>query len=144
MTITFQARPDSAYRGAKLMLFVGDKLVVVLRDQRSDIPWPGYWDFPGGGREGDESPVSCVLRETLEEVGLTVAPQQLTWARRFQRQDHFTWFYAARLGADVAQQIVLGDEGQRWTLMSAHTYLKHPRGIPHFQSRLAQYLATPS
>ena len=34
------------------------------------IPWPAFWDLPGGGREGTESPVECVLRETHEEFGL--------------------------------------------------------------------------
>ncbi len=141
MTIPFQTRPDSAYRGAKLVLFVGDRLVTVLRDQRSDIPWPGYWDFPGGGREGDESPVDCALRETVEEVGVTVHPDQLSWARRYHRQDHFTWFFAAQLDSEVAAKIVLGDEGQRWVLMTPEDYLTHPRGIPQFQARLADFLA---
>ena len=43
------------FRGAKLALFVGDDLAVILRDDIPHIPFPNCWDFPGGGREGDET-----------------------------------------------------------------------------------------
>ncbi len=141
MTITFKANTDSTYRGAKLVLFVGDRLVTVLRDDKPDIPWPGFWDFPGGGREGEESALECALRETLEEVGIDISPDKVSWARRYHRQDHFTWFFAAHLPEDAVNDIALGDEGQRWTLMEPQEYLNNELGIPHFQTRLADYIA---
>jgi mutator protein MutT len=33
---------------------------------------PGYWEFPGGKCEGDESPEHAARRECLEESGLEV------------------------------------------------------------------------
>ena len=141
MTIAFPSFPDRAYRGSKLIVFVGNKLVSVLRDDIPTIPWPDYWDFPGGGREGDEAALTCALRETEEEIGLTLSDHDVIWARRYQRQDHFTWFFAAQLPAEIEADIVLGDEGQRVKLMSPHEYLTHPKGIPHFQARLADFLA---
>ena len=62
----------AAFVGAKLALFLGDHLAVILRDDRPDIPWPGRLDLPGGGRDGDENPQDCVLRETREELGLAL------------------------------------------------------------------------
>ena len=41
----------------------------------------------------------------------------------------------------MEERIVLGDEDQRVKLMSPHEYLTHPKGIPHFQTRLADFLA---
>ena len=55
---------------AKCAIFCDGELIVLLRDDIETIPWPGYWDFPGGGREGFESPFKCVQRETFEELGV--------------------------------------------------------------------------
>ncbi len=35
-------------------------------------PLAGYWEFPGGRVEGDESPEEAAVRECLEETGLHV------------------------------------------------------------------------
>ena len=58
------------FLGAKLALLVGDRIVTILRDDIPTIPWPGHWDLPGGGREGDETPETCVLRELEEELAI--------------------------------------------------------------------------
>ena len=55
-----------SFDGAKLALFLGKDLVVILRDDKPDIPYPAHWDLPGGGREGAETPEACALRETYE------------------------------------------------------------------------------
>lgn len=141
MSISGEVWTDRSYRGTKLLLFVGRELVTLLRDNKPTIPWPNYWDFPGGGCEGGENAVQCTLRETREEVGLDIKVTHLVWARRYQRQNHFTWFFAAHLPEGAAKTVKFGDEGQRWTLMSPRDYLLHPRGIPHFQARLADYIA---
>ncbi len=141
MSITADAWTDRSYRGTKLLLFAGDNLVTLLRDDKPTIPWPNYWDFPGGGKEADESAVACTLRETREEVGLDISEQDLIWARLYQRQDHFTWFFAARLPEDTTKAVRFGDEGQGWRLMTPRDYLSHPLGIPHFQARLADFIA---
>lgn len=123
------------------MLFAGGKLVTLLRDNNPSIPWPNYWDFPGGGREGGENAVECTLRETREEVGIELTPSALEWAKLYHRENHFTWFFAATLPAASISAIHLGEEGQSWRLMTPREYLTHSRGIPHFQTRLADYLA---
>ncbi|WP_342667060.1 NUDIX domain-containing protein [Leisingera methylohalidivorans] len=52
------------FSGVKLALFLGRDRLVILRDGAPDIPYPGYWDLPGGRREGRKSPEACALRET--------------------------------------------------------------------------------
>jgi 8-oxo-dGTP pyrophosphatase MutT (NUDIX family) len=44
--------------------------VVLLRNER------GEWELPGGKLELHESPVSCVVRELAEELGLVVRAER--------------------------------------------------------------------
>jgi len=132
----------TAFVGAKLALFLGDHLAVILRDDRPDIPWPGRLDLPGGGRDGDESPQDCILRETREELGLALDRSQLRWGQRFSGRFGPVWFFAAHLDAARVDDVVFGDEGQGWQLMPPAAYLADPLAIPHFQDRLRLYLAS--
>ena len=62
---------DKHFGGAKIALLCGNSVLTYQRDDKPDIPWPGCWDLPGGGRENDETPLQCVQRETLEAVSYT-------------------------------------------------------------------------
>lgn len=132
--------PDEPFGGAKLALFIGGRLLVIRRDERPDIPWPGYWDLPGGGREGGESPEACVLRETAEETGLILPATALIWGRAHDGPQGVTWFFAAHLDDAAQSRVRLGDEGQEWCLMTWQAYCAHDLAIPHFAARLAEYV----
>ena len=106
------------FSGAKVALFVGPDLLCLERDHKPDIPWPGHWDLPGGGREGGECPEACVCRETFEETGLSLGPTDLVWRRAFDRPHGRVFFFAAHLGPDAAKHIVMGDEGCGWRLFA--------------------------
>ncbi len=137
---TAPMRYDRPFKGAKVALFIGPHLLVIRRDAKASIPWPGFWDFPGGGREPGETPVACVLRETREEVGLVLAPADLIWKRGYRRPSP-VWFFAARLSPARQAEVQLGSEGQEWKLMPPEDYLSHSLAIPHFADRLRQALA---
>lgn len=134
---------DMDFLGTKIAVFLGDKLVVILRDDFSHIPFPNHWDFPGGGREGNESPLETGLRETKEELALTLTQKDIVWSRAYTSQTApktVTWFFVAKIDAALEKQIRLGDEGQCWTMMSVSEYLTHPKRIPHFADRLGDFL----
>lgn len=127
--------------GAKVALFVGPRLLVILRDADRDIPWPGFWDFPGGGREAGETPEEVVIRETQEEVGLRLTAPDLIWKREcLTSSGHVTFFFVAHLPDGAERDVVFGDEGQRWELWDVAAYMAHPKAIPQFQARLQAYL----
>ncbi|MGJ8617542.1 MAG: NUDIX hydrolase [Sulfitobacter sp.] len=133
--------PDHAtFEGAKLALYLGDNLAVILRDDTLNLPFAGYWDLPGGGREGDEGPLDCALRECHEELGLHVPKSAVIWQKAFQEGAQIKWFFVAKLPRAAAEDVVFGDEGQRWTLMSEDQFLAHPKAVPLFQERLRVYL----
>ncbi|ANP36867.1 MULTISPECIES: NUDIX hydrolase [Rhodobacterales] len=129
------------FSGAKLALFLGQKIVVILRDDKPDIPYPGHWDLPGGGREQEESPEVCALRETEEEIGLQLAPSDLVWSRRYSRPRGYVWFFVSHQPAGLVSDIRLGSEGQRWALMDPREYCEHPLAVPHFAEQLSGYLS---
>ncbi len=132
-----------AFNGAKLALLCDDQILVYQRDDKPDIPWPGLWDLPGGGREDGETPARCALRELEEEFGLVLDEARLTWGRCYPPREPGrlpSWLFAGRLdGAEIAA-IRFGDEGQDWRLMTIADFLAHPQGVPHLQERLRDYL----
>lgn len=139
--MTSTTDPDDAFGGAKLFVLSGDRLVSLLRDDIPGIAWPGHWDLPGGGREGNETPAACVLRETREETGLILAETRLIWRRRYWGSTPGgSWFFAAEISLEEEEGLRLGDEGQQLCLMPIAEFLSHPRAVPHFRHRLADYL----
>ncbi|WP_299174921.1 NUDIX domain-containing protein [uncultured Brevundimonas sp.] len=48
-----------------------DGLIACVRVERSNGP---YFDLPGGAVDGEETEVQALVREFIEETGLTVAP----------------------------------------------------------------------
>ncbi len=132
------------FHGAKAAVFVGDRIVTVLRDDIPEITWPGWWDLPGGGREGEETPEETVLRETREEVALDIGPDCIIWRRRFPSATQAgtqSWFFVIRLSPHAEAEIMLGDEGQEWRLVTVQEFLANDRAIPFLKDRLRVWIA---
>ncbi|MCK5312905.1 MAG: NUDIX hydrolase [Desulfobacteraceae bacterium] len=54
------------------IIFLNDQgqILLFLRDDFPEIPYPNMWDIPGGHVEKDETPEQCIVREMQEEMGL--------------------------------------------------------------------------
>lgn len=54
------------------ILFVNNvnQILLFLRDNNPNIPFPNCWDILGGGVEAGETPVDCIIREMDEELGI--------------------------------------------------------------------------
>jgi len=127
--------------GAKMALFVGPALLVLHRDDRPGLLWPGYWDLPGGGREAGETPIQTALRETHEEFALTVPPAQVRWGRAYTNSvGGSVWFFVGWMPDAARHDVCLGEEGQGWALMQVSKFLTHPKAVPQFKTRLTDYL----
>ena len=134
-----------SFHGSKVALYCGDQLVTYLRDEKAGIPFPGQWDLPGGGREGDEDPISCGLREIEEEFGLALDRRAVTYVQNYPGMGATnldSYFFAVEVTPEQLSQIRFGDEGQRWQLMSFTAYLDHPKAVPHLTYRLRGFLAS--
>jgi 8-oxo-dGTP diphosphatase len=60
------------------------RLLIYLRDNKPDIPFPNHWDLFGGHVERGETPAQALVREVREELGITLRG----W-RFFRRFDCF-------------------------------------------------------
>lgn len=132
------------FSGTKIALVCGAALIAYLRDHKEGIPFPGLWDLPGGGREGEESPVECVIREVEEEFGLRIASERVQKLRRYESPSPpglDTYFCIASVGIEEIERIQFGEEGQRWSLMPIADFIVHEEAVPHLQKRLVDLLA---
>ena len=131
-----------AFHGCKVALFLGEKLLVTLRDDRADIAWPAHWDFPGGGREPGETRWQTLCREVEEEVGLDMDRAEILWRMRALSRDvpgAVVWFYVAAMPQTAVRELLFGEEGQAWALMTPEAVLALPRIVPYFPPRLSRY-----
>ncbi len=130
------------FKGVKLAILAGDRIVVILRDDIPTIPWPGYWDLPGGEREPGESPVECAIRETEEELGLAFSPADLCWSREYIIPSGARdWFFVTEQPGFDPGRVRFGLEGQKWQVSGLNWYLGDARVIPHQRDHVKDYLA---
>lgn len=126
------------FTGAKAALFCGASVLTCLRDEKPGLRWPGFWDLPGGGREGDEGPEDCLLRELDEEFGLRLTPDRLVWRRVFPSmvaEGRTSVFFGGWLDRAEIGCIRFGDEGQAWEMMPVTAFLAHGQAVPELQRR---------
>ena len=131
------------FTGCKIALFCGDKLLTILRDDKSNIPYPNTWELPGGGREGDESPFECVAREVYEELGIHLIEECLLWSKVYPSmlfEGKESVFLVGKLRQEQFDSIVFGDEGQGYKLMSIEEFLSSDKVVPQLQDRVRDYL----
>lgn len=133
----------SDFTGCKIALFYGDKLLTILRDDKSNIPYPNTWELPGGGREGDESPFECAAREVYEELGIHLTGDCLLWGKVYPSmlfEGKESVFLVGKLRQEQFDSIIFGDEGQGYRMMSVEEFLGSDKVVPQLQGRLREYL----
>ena len=128
------------FLGAKLMLFAGPRLIALRRDHAPGLVWPGCLDFPGGGREGHETPAACARRETREEVGLDIPESAMRLVHLRDTGNAVSWFFAAHEPPAALDRVRFGGEGAGWLAMDPWDFVADQSAIPHFRDILRAYL----
>ena len=139
---------------SKAFLLDPDGRLLLLDSTDPAEPGSSWWELPGGGVEDGEDEVAALVREVLEETGLSVRVEDvgpLLWTQ----ESTFTWrgarhltrchgrvvrvhdtTAAAPLLTDVEQGTILG---QRWWTAAellAHPGRFYPRHLPALLPRV--------
>ncbi len=131
------------FSGTKIALLYDDKLVMSLRDNKPGLRFANMWDFAGGGREGEETPIECSVREIEEELGITLKPESFIWQKEYPAMHDpslTAHFLVARVSKAEVDAITFGDEGQRWDLMDIKTFFDSEDVVPLLKGRFQDYL----
>ncbi len=128
--------------GSKGLIYIGDKLLLYRRDTKT-TNHPLEIDLPGGGPEGHETPWQTFEREAAEEFGLQIMPDQVvyyddwpSWSKPTQTY----YFIVVKLPASAASDIVFGDEGLEYLLMTPAEYLAAPDAWAPIRDHARLYL----
>jgi len=76
------------------IIFVNDKeqVLLFLRDNKPDIPFPNMWDVLGGHVEDNETPDQCIVREMKEEIGMELKGFQSFLVEDFDDRIEYTFW----------------------------------------------------
>ncbi|HSQ86460.1 MAG TPA: NUDIX hydrolase [Desulfobacterales bacterium] len=81
------------------IIFINDQkqVLLFLRDDKPDIPYPNMWDVPGGHVDDGETPEQCIVREMKEEMELDLEDFQLFSVMEFTDRIEYTFWKKTNL-----------------------------------------------
>ena len=100
--LEFEPKEDSVKRkGSSIILFNKEgQILLFLRDNKFDLPYPNMWDVPGGHVESGESPETCIVREMKEEMDLILDEFEFFSKIEFEDRIEYTFWARADLNID--------------------------------------------
>lgn len=102
--------------GSKGLIIYKDKLLLILRDNLPNIPFPNTWEWSGGGKDENETLEETGLREMQEE--LNIRPKNYFFLGSINRKDRTVGRFLAILDDNEFKNISLGNEGQKYGLFT--------------------------
>jgi len=130
------------FHGVKVALLYKGEILMHLRDNKQGLFNANMWDFAGGGREGDETPKECAIRETKEEFSINLQTESFIWEKDYPAQknpNQKAWFMVALLSQADITSIVLR-EGQKWDLISEVDFFERKDVIEALKGRFRDFL----
>jgi len=121
-----QRQDAQFYVSIKGIIFLDDRVLLLRKPS-------GEWDIPGGRLSIEENPKQCLIREVLEETGLTVKPGKLLhrWIRRRPNKiDVFLVSHICKLADSTANtRLSIEHDKLGWFSLQESESLYLPEGI---------------
>jgi 8-oxo-dGTP diphosphatase len=130
------------FHGVKVALLCEGKLLMHLRDNKPGLFNANMWDFAGGGREGEETPQECAMREVKEEFEIELTSELFIWEKDYPAQkdpSQKAYFMVAKVSQGDIDNINL-TEGQRWALFTKEDFFAKEDVILALKERFSDYL----
>jgi 8-oxo-dGTP diphosphatase len=101
-------------RKGSSIIFINDEgqILLFLRDNKPDLPYPNMWDIPGGHVEAGESPGKCIMREMKEEMDLVLDKFDLFSKIEFEDRIEYTFW--ARADLNIAEIELTEGQKLKW------------------------------
>lgn len=134
---------ELSFQGVKVALINNGKILIILRDNIPNIPYPNMWDLAGGGRENEESPYQTMRREVMEELSLDVPESNVVWLKYYEsitKPGKMSAFMVANISDDQVESIKFGEEGQGYNMVSFREFLDDKNIIEQLKIRFLDYL----
>lgn len=95
--------PGEYRNGAQIILTRKDGRVMITRRCLEKSSYPGMWEFTGGLVRTGETTRQTILRETGEEIGLSLPSKKVRLAGTLLNGGEYLDNYTARVEAEISQ-----------------------------------------
>lgn len=127
------------FHSAFCLIIYDHKLLLMLRDDKPDLPAANTWSVIGGRREGNETPEQTVIRETKEETNISLTTIQ--FLQSTNSEGRTSEAFVSYITKEQFESIKLGDEGQKLEFFSYEQLSTIPLA-PTLAKLLTQYSQT--
>ena len=114
-----EIKSKKARQFSSIVIYFDNGKVLLLK-RKDKVPYGGKWGFPGGGAEKGETPEEAAIRETAEETGIKVLPEDLVFLDKVvspdKREVHV--FACNNFEGNVdAKRVYKEHDGYEWVAM---------------------------
>ncbi len=98
------------------IIFVNDKneILLVLRDDKESILYPGMWNLFGGSAEINETPEEAIIREVKEELGLGLDNFKFYKVTKFPDKTEYTYWRRINMAEEGLNKSLTEGQRVRW------------------------------
>lgn len=94
------------------IIYKNGKLLVAQRHLQDSFG--GYWEFPGGKREKEETLEACLKREVFEELGIQILPSKFWGCREYKTPERTIRLFFYLCAWEYGEPLALDCKDFKW------------------------------